>query len=72
MYHYLFVYISIHNLAGNSTALTITPVAGGASSVSAHLLIMRLSYIIILYKQLFSNYFINLLIYYVTQKKYIY
>ena len=32
--------LTIRNPAGNSTALTITPNAGGAGSVSAHLLIM--------------------------------
>ena len=35
--------LTIRNPAGNSTALTITPLAGGASSVSAHLTILRLS-----------------------------
>ena len=34
--------LSVRNPAGNSTALTITPTAGGASSVSAHLVIMRI------------------------------
>jgi len=34
--------IAIHNPAGNSTALTITPIAGGASPVSAHLVILSL------------------------------
>jgi hypothetical protein len=35
--------ISIRNPAGNSAALTITPVAGGARPVSAHLVITQLS-----------------------------
>lgn len=35
--------IRVINPAGNSTALTITPLAGGASPVSAHLLIERLA-----------------------------
>jgi len=34
--------ISVHNPAGNSTALTITPLGGGKSPVSAHLVILRL------------------------------
>jgi len=34
--------LSVCNPAGNSTALTITPIAGGASAVSAHLVIMRI------------------------------
>jgi hypothetical protein len=34
--------LTVRNPAGNSTALTITPFAGGANSVSAHLVIMRL------------------------------
>jgi hypothetical protein len=34
--------LSVRNPAGNSTALTITPTAGGASNVSAHLVIMRI------------------------------
>jgi hypothetical protein len=34
--------LSIHNPAGNSPALTITPFAGGADAVSAHLVILRL------------------------------
>jgi hypothetical protein len=33
--------LTVRNPAGNSTALTITPLAGGASPVSAHLLITR-------------------------------
>jgi hypothetical protein len=35
--------LTIRNPAGNSTALTITPLAGGANSVSAHLVITRLN-----------------------------
>lgn len=35
--------LTIRNPVGNSTALTITPNAGGAGSVSAHLLIMRIN-----------------------------
>lgn len=35
--------ISINNPAGNSTALTITPLAGGTNAVSAHLMITRYS-----------------------------
>ena len=35
--------LTIRNPTGNSTALTITPNAGGAGSVSAHLLIMRIN-----------------------------
>ena len=35
--------LTIRNPAGNSTALTITPDAGGAGSVSAHLVIMKLT-----------------------------
>ena len=35
--------LSIRNPAGNATALTITPIAGGAHSVSAHLVITRLA-----------------------------
>jgi len=34
--------LSVNNPTGNSTALTITPLAGGARSVSAHLTIVRL------------------------------
>jgi hypothetical protein len=34
--------LTVRNPAGNSTALTITPLAGGASPVSAHLVILRL------------------------------
>ena len=34
--------LTVRNPAGNSTALTITPVAGGNRPVSAHLLIMRI------------------------------
>lgn len=35
--------LTIRNPSGNSTALTITPFAGGTNSVSAHLVITRLS-----------------------------
>lgn len=35
--------ISVINPLGNSTALTITPIAGGASPVSAHLVIVRIA-----------------------------
>ena len=35
--------LSIRNPAGNAAALTITPIAGGAHSVSAHLVITRLA-----------------------------
>jgi hypothetical protein len=35
--------ISVINPAGNSTALTITPIAGGTESVSAHLVIMQIA-----------------------------
>lgn len=35
--------LSIHNPTGNTTALTITPIAGGANNVSAHLIITRLA-----------------------------
>lgn len=35
--------LSIVNPTGNSTALTITPLAGGANPVSAHLVIQRLA-----------------------------
>jgi len=35
--------LTIRNPAGNSTALTITPLAGGAESVSSHLVIIRLN-----------------------------
>ena len=35
--------LTIRNPSGNSTALTITPNAGGAGSVSAHLLITRIN-----------------------------
>ncbi|MEC0270605.1 collagen-like protein, partial [Paenibacillus anseongense] len=35
--------ITVRNPAGNSTALTITPVAGGTMPVSAHLVITQLS-----------------------------
>jgi len=35
--------ISIRNPAGSSTALTITPLAGGNNSVSAHLVILQIS-----------------------------
>ena len=34
--------LSVINPVGNSTALTITPVAGGTHSVSAHLVIIRI------------------------------
>lgn len=34
--------LTIRNPSGNSTALTITPNAGGNSSVSAHLVIMQI------------------------------
>jgi hypothetical protein len=34
--------LTVRNPAGNSTALTITPLAGGKSPVSAHLVILRL------------------------------
>ena len=34
--------LTIRNPVGNSTALTITPVAGGTHPVSAHLVIVRL------------------------------
>jgi len=34
--------LSVSNPAGNSGALTITPLAGGAQPVSAHLLITRI------------------------------
>jgi hypothetical protein len=34
--------LTVRNPAGNSTALTITPVAGGTLPVSAHLVIVRL------------------------------
>ena len=35
--------LSVHNPAGESTALTVTPLAGGANAVSAHLTITRYS-----------------------------
>jgi hypothetical protein len=35
--------LTVRNPAGNSTALTITPIAGGTNSVSAHLVIMRIN-----------------------------
>jgi len=35
--------ISINNPLGNAAALTITPLAGGAHNVSAHLVITRLA-----------------------------
>ena len=35
--------LSVINPTGNSTALTITPIAGGASAVSAHLVIQRVA-----------------------------
>jgi hypothetical protein len=34
--------LTVSNPAGNSTALTITPLAGGASPVSAHLVITQI------------------------------
>ncbi len=34
--------LTVQNPAGNSTALTITPLAGGAAAVSAHLVIMQI------------------------------
>ncbi len=34
--------LEIHNPTGNSTALTITPLAGGTHSVSAHLVILQI------------------------------
>ena len=34
--------LTVRNPAGNSSALTITTIAGGASAVSAHLVIMRI------------------------------
>ncbi len=34
--------LAVHNPATNSTALTITPIAGGANAVSANLVIMRI------------------------------
>jgi hypothetical protein len=34
--------LTVRNPAGNSTALTITPLAGGTSPVSAHLVVTRL------------------------------
>ncbi|MPM69114.1 hypothetical protein SDC9_116058 [bioreactor metagenome] len=35
--------LTVRNPAGNSTALTITPIAGGTRSVSAHLVIMQIA-----------------------------
>jgi hypothetical protein len=35
--------LTVRNPAGNSTALTITPLAGGTRPVSAHLTIMKLN-----------------------------
>jgi hypothetical protein len=35
--------LTVRNPAGNSTALTITPLAGGASPVSAHLVIAQIA-----------------------------
>jgi hypothetical protein len=35
--------LTIRNPVGNSTALTITPLAGGAGAVSAHLIITRIN-----------------------------
>ena len=34
--------LTVRNPAGNSTALTITPIAGGTRDVSAHLVIMQI------------------------------
>ena len=34
--------LTVRNPAGNSTALTITPLAGGTSSVSAHLVVTQI------------------------------
>jgi hypothetical protein len=34
--------LTVRNPAGNSTALTITPLAGGANTVSAHLVITQI------------------------------
>jgi hypothetical protein len=34
--------LTVRNPAGNSTALTITPIAGGTHAVSAHLVITRI------------------------------
>ena len=34
--------LTVRNLAGNSTALTITPLAGGTRPVSAHLVITQI------------------------------
>jgi len=34
--------LTVRNPAGNAAALTVTPVAGGTRSVSAHLLIVQL------------------------------
>ena len=35
--------LTVRNPAGNAAALTITPIAGGARSVSAHLIIMQIA-----------------------------
>ena len=35
--------LTVRNPAGNSTALTITPIAGGTRAVAAHLIITRLA-----------------------------
>ena len=35
--------LTVRNPAGNAAALTITPLAGGTSSVSAHLVIMQIA-----------------------------
>ena len=35
--------LTVRNPAGNSTALTITPVAGGTRPVSAHLVVTQIS-----------------------------
>ena len=35
--------LTVRNSAGNSTALTITPIAGGTRDVSAHLIITQIA-----------------------------
>ena len=35
--------LTVRNPAGNATALTITPLAGGTNQVSAHLIIIQIS-----------------------------
>ena len=35
--------LTVRNPAGSATALTITPLAGGANSVSAHLVIIQIA-----------------------------